>query len=59
MDIAGMSVGMHKADLQQKVGMSVMKMAMNNSSQMADDLNRMLESLPKEPGKGNVIDTRI
>ena len=59
MDIASMSVGMHQANLMDNIGMSVMKMAMNNSNQMVNELSKMMDNMAKEPGKGNVIDTRV
>ncbi|BEU87543.1 hypothetical protein TAMA11512_10070 [Selenomonas sp. TAMA-11512] len=55
MSIAAMSVGLSEMKMQQELGISVMKMAMNSSLQGADELLSELEA-SIDPNLGNIVD---
>lgn len=44
MDIAQMAISMNQAQLQQEVGVSVMKMVMDSSKAQTEDLVKVLET---------------
>lgn len=54
MSIVAMSVSMHQNQASQDLGIAVLKMAMNSTSDMAELLDTVAESL--EPELGNNID---
>ena len=54
MSIAALSVDMHLAQTQQDFGVAVMKMAMDTSTEQAEEILQDLGSL--EPNLGNNID---
>ena len=54
MSIAALSVNMHLAQTQQEFGVAVMKLAMDTSTEQAEEFLQELGSL--EPNLGNNID---
>lgn len=54
MSIAALAVNMHLAQTQQDFGVAVMKMAMDTSTEQAEEILQELGSL--EPNLGNNID---
>lgn len=55
MSIAALSIGMHQQQAMQDMGVSVLKMAMEDSAGSVEDLlGQMTESL--DPNLGNTID---
>ncbi len=57
MSIAALSVNMHQAQVQQDMGIAVMKMAMESDVSMVDEALEMVESL--DPALGNNIDISV
>lgn len=55
MDIAAMSINMHEIDCKSKVGVSVLKMAMDSTENEAVKMNDMIS----EPNKGINLDVRV
>ena len=53
-DIAGLSVSMHAAELQQSVSISIAKKSMDSAELAAQEL---LQMLPPPPGVGEHINT--
>ena len=53
-DIAGLSVSMHAAELQQSVSISIAKKSMDSAELAAQEL---LQMLPPQPGVGEHINT--
>lgn len=56
MNIAALSVDMHLAQTQQDLGVTVLKLAMETTTEQAQDVLEELGSL--EPNLGNIIDVR-
>ena len=54
MAIAAMSVDMNAAKVQQELGISVLKMAMETDAQAAEEIVEVVESL--DPALGNNLD---
>lgn len=54
MSIAALSVNMHLAQTQQDFGVAVMKLAMDTSTEQAEEILQKLDTL--EPNLGNNID---
>lgn len=54
MDIAQMSVGMHQAQAQQRVGIAVAKLAMDSGKEALDLIEETTASL--DPNLGNSVD---
>lgn len=54
MSIAALSVDMHLAQTQQDFGVAVMKMAMENTTEQAEEVLQELDSL--DPNLGNNVD---
>ena len=54
MNIAALSVDMHLAQAQQDFGVAVMKMAMNNTTEQAEEILQEMGNL--DPNLGNNID---
>lgn len=54
MSIAALSVDMHLAQTQQDFGVAVMKMAMNDTTEQAEEVLEEIGSI--EPNLGNNID---
>ena len=54
MNIAALSVDMHLAQSQQNFGVAVVKMAMENSTEQAEELLQEIQSF--DPALGNNID---
>ncbi|SFU32638.1 Putative motility protein [Clostridium sp. DSM 8431] len=56
MEIGGLSVTLNQSALQTKVGAALLKMSMDNTKEIADNLNNMMEAI--DPNLGKVIDAR-
>lgn len=54
MNVAALSVNMHLAQTQQDFGVAVMKMAMDTSTEQAQELLQEIENV--DPALGNNID---
>ena len=54
MNIAALSVDMHLAQTQQDFGVAVMKLAMDTTTEQAEEILQEMESL--DPNLGNNID---
>ncbi|MGL5087060.1 MAG: YjfB family protein [Clostridium sp.] len=58
MDIGRMSMSMNQSALKGAVGISLMKMQMNTSSDMAVGMKEMMDTMAVDSSKGNNIDYR-
>lgn len=58
MDIAAMSMSLSQMQLSQEVGTSVLKMAMDNSKEMMNDMTKMMEQT-MNPHIGGNIDIKL
>lgn len=59
MDIAGISIGMHQATLQNSIQLSVMKMAMNGAEVNSSETINMIDDMAVEQYKGEYIDATV
>lgn len=59
MDIASTSMALSQYNLVNAVDVSLMKLQMNTQSQMAEGLNKIMETSAVDPNLGKVIDVRI
>ena len=58
MNIARMSMSMSQVSFSSAVQLSLMKIQMNTSNELANGMNDMLKDMAIEPGKGANLDTR-
>lgn len=56
MGIENLSVAMSQSSLQTQVGAALLKMSMENTKEIAENLNNMMEAV--DPNLGKVIDCR-
>lgn len=59
MDIAAMSISMGQASLQSAVSVSLMKMAMNNGTEIATQMTELMSNMAIDTSRGNNIDVRV
>lgn len=59
MDIAAMSISMNQAFIQSAVSVSLMKMAMNNGFEIANQMTDMISNMAVDTSKGTNIDVRV
>lgn len=59
MDIAAASIGMHQANLQNAVQLSVMKMAMNNSEVLNNQMTEMIDNMAVDTNLGSNLDVTV
>lgn len=58
MDVGRISMAMSQNSLKSAVSVSLLKMTMDNNTQVANSMNEMLNSsMAKNPDLGNVIDS--
>ena len=58
MDIGSLSIAMSQSSLQTQVGTALLKMSMDNSEQVAENLNAMRGKVAVDTNLGNIIDVR-
>lgn len=59
MGIESLSIAMSQSSLQTQVGTALLKMSMDNSENIADNLNKMAADMAVDPNLGKVIDVRV
>lgn len=59
MDIAALSMSLSQSNLQQSVGISVMKMAMDTGEETATQMTEMMSNISLDPNLGNNIDISV
>ena len=59
MDIASLSMSMSQINLQENVGISLLKMNMNNEENTTQFINQMMDNMPKDENLGNIIDSYV
>lgn len=58
MDIGRLSINMNQGALKAAVGISLMKMQMNNNHTMADGMKEMMDEIAVDPKIGQTIDIK-
>lgn len=58
MDISSMAIAMHQDSLQNKVGVAVMKLAMDDKKELANQTVEMLNNMAVDGNRGSKIDVR-
>ena len=58
MDIGSLSIAMSQSSIQTQVGTALLKMSMDNSEQVAENLNAMMGNVAVDTNLGNIIDVR-
>lgn len=58
MDIASLSIAMSQSSVQTQLGAALLKMSMDNSQNIAENLNQMMGNIAVDPNLGKVIDVR-
>lgn len=53
MDIAGLSMAMHQSQLQEQVSVSVMKMTMENTTAMNNQMTDMMDNMAVDSNLGS------
>jgi len=59
MDIAGVSIGLNQANLNNTVQMSVIKMSMDNAESNGNQIVNMIDKMAIDPNKGRIIDATV
>ncbi len=59
MDIAALSTAMSQSKAQEAAGIAVMKMAMDNGEENAQQMTEMMKNISLDPNLGNNVDIRI
>lgn len=59
MDIAAMSVYLSQASVQSAASISVLKMAMNSSTENATQMTEMMSNMAVDPTRGTIIDATV
>lgn len=59
MDIASMSVYLSQASVQSAASVSVLKMAMNSSTENATQMTEMMSNMAVDPTRGTIIDATV
>jgi len=59
MDIGALSIYMNQTSLQNTASMSVLKMAMNNSSETSTQMTDMISNMAVDTSVGTVIDVTV
>lgn len=59
MDIGSLSIAMSQQSLQSAVQLSVIKMGLNSTQEMANNLTEMVSVISSEPNKGINLDRRV
>jgi hypothetical protein len=59
MDIGALSMVMSQAKLQQSAGIAVMKMAMDNSTEAANQMTEMIKNISADPVLGQNFDVSV
>lgn len=59
MDIAGLSIAMHQSTLQNQVQMSLMKMTMDNSSVINENMTEMMDNMAVDTNVGVNLDVSV
>ena len=59
MDIAGLSIGMHQSTLQNQVQISLMKMTMDSSSIINENMTEMMDNMAINTNVGVNLDVTI
>lgn len=59
MDIAALSINLNQSLLQNQVQISLMKMTMENSSIINNDMTEMLDNIAIDPSVGNNLDIKV
>ena len=59
MGIESLSIAMSQSSLQTQVGTALLKMSMDNSENIAANLNKMAADIAVDPNLGKVIDVRV
>ncbi|WP_244834827.1 YjfB family protein [Clostridium sp. BJN0001] len=59
MDVAAASIGMHQAQLQNDVTLSVMKISMNDAENTSTQITEMMDNMSLDPNLGTNIDTTV
>ncbi|NSB43917.1 hypothetical protein B0P06_003688 [Clostridium saccharoperbutylacetonicum] len=58
MDIAAMSMNLSQTSVQDAASVSILKMAMSNSSETATQMTEMMDNMAIDTTRGSVIDAR-
>lgn len=59
MDIAALSINLNQSLLQNQVQISLMKMTMENSSIINNNMTEMLDNIAIDPSIGNNLDIKV
>ena len=59
MNISAMSIYMNQASLQNTASISVLKMAMNSSTETSTQMNDMISNMAVDPSIGKLIDATV
>ncbi len=59
MDIAALSINLNQSLLQNQVQISLMKMTMENSSIINNNMTEMLDNIAIDPSVGNNLDIKV
>ncbi len=59
MDIASLSMAMSHVNINQKVGISVLKNAMDTAEQQSGELLKMMETTSVDPNSAGLLDVAV
>lgn len=59
MDIAGLSIAMHQSTLQNQVQISLMKMTMDNSNIINENMTEMIDNMAIDTNVGANLDVSV
>ena len=59
MDIAGLSIAMHQSTLQNQVEISLMKMTMDNSNIINENMTEMIDNMAIDTNVGANLDVSV
>lgn len=59
MDIAGLSIAMHQSTLQNQVQISLMKMTMDNSNIINENMTEMIDNMAIDTNVGTNLDVSV
>ncbi|MBE6047396.1 MAG: putative motility protein [Clostridium sp.] len=59
MDIGSLSIAMTQSSVQTQIGTALLKMSIDNSENIAENLNAMMGKIAVDTNLGNSIDVRV
>jgi len=58
MDIGSLSISMHQSSLKDAIGISLMKMSMDNGKEIAANMAEMLQTCAVDTTRGQILDVK-